>query len=282
MQSEFKVGLIGYKKKQIEEYIKQLENIIDDYKQKEAKIDSVTELAKEQAELTISDAQKNANKIIAKAENEADILLKDAKNTSETLLSTSKIESDKLINEAYTKLYSVQNSIKAQRKLLDDFRKDYNQFILKYVNEINKRDFLHLKNTIDNVDNYISTIIKEAESKKDGYFVPNIHNDGSIIIVEPTENDITPSPLNNKNIDSKISISNEEVLSLALDKSFKENLFDKKSNENIESIHEIILNLDSKTVSTDDKINKDNANNKKDSKGKTNPANKPKTTKQKK
>ncbi len=162
MQSEFDTVRKGYRKEQVDAYINYLETIIDEYVQKEKAAENLVALTEQQTYALIQESEVQAAQIIQQAEQDA----------------------DDIVSSAYAKLHSIQQTIREQNVLLDDFRKDYNRFILKYVNEVNKNSFLNLKKAVNDIDNYIEDTIKSAEKARNGYFVPN-PSLSPIIIVEP-------------------------------------------------------------------------------------------------
>ncbi len=171
MQHEFAVVRKGYDKEQVEEYINELLATIEGYKIKDEQTRNLVQLAEEKAKKIVEDAKEEAIRV-------------------------AKEESDKIIDGAYSKLYTIQETMQEQRTLLNDFRKDYNRFILKYVNEVNKRNFVQLQTSVDHIENYISETMKTAEKTKNGYFVPNpSKTDGPIIIVEPSVSDVSSTKL---------------------------------------------------------------------------------------
>lgn len=179
MQSEFDIVRKGYNQKQVDDYIKHLETIIETYVKNESQVKNTLQQAEQKAELIVREAETEANE---------------------------------LINNAYSKLHSIQDTIKTQRTLLDSFRKDYNRFILKYVNEINKRDFVYLQNTVDDIDKYISDAFRNAEETKNGYFIPNSNTNSPILIVEPCneDNSISDSFIES-NFSEDYNIKNDRV-----------------------------------------------------------------------
>ncbi len=171
MQHEFAIVRKGYDKEQVHEYINELLATIETYKMKDEQTRNLVQLAEEKAKKIVADAKEEAVRV-------------------------AKEESDKIIDGAYSKLYSIQETMQEQRILLNDFRKDYNRFILKYVNEVNKRSFVQLQTSVDDIENYINNTIKSAEQTKNGYFVPNpTKTDGPIIIVEPSVSDVSSTKL---------------------------------------------------------------------------------------
>ncbi len=171
MQYEFAVVRKGYDKEQVEEYINELLATIEGYKIKDEQTRNLVQLAEEKAKKIVEDAKEEA-------------------------IREAKAEADKIIDGAYSKLYSIQETMQEQRVLLNDFRKDYNRFILKYVNEVNKRNFVQLQTSVDDIENYITETMKTAEKTKNGYFVPNpSKTEGPIIIVEPSTEDISVNKL---------------------------------------------------------------------------------------
>ncbi len=171
MQYEFDIVRKGYDKEQVAEYISTLHATIEEYKFKEEQTKNLVKLAEDKAKKIVEDAREEAIRV-------------------------AKEESDRLIDGAYSKLYSIQETMQDQRILLNDFRKDYNRFILKYVNEVNKRNFVQLQTSVDDIENYINETMKAAENTKNGYFVPNpTKTDGPIIIVEPSVSDISSTKL---------------------------------------------------------------------------------------
>ncbi len=171
MQYEFAIVRKGYDKEQVEEYINELLATIEGYKIKDEQTRSLVQLAEEKAKKIVEDAKEEA--------------IREAKD-----------EADKIIDGAYSKLHAIQETMQEQRTLLNDFRKDYNRFILKYVNEVNKRNFVQLQTSVDDIENYINETMKTAENTKNGYFVPNpTKSEGPIIIVEPSTSDVANNKL---------------------------------------------------------------------------------------
>ncbi len=171
MQYEFAIVRKGYDKEQVEEYINELLATIEGYKIKDEQTRSLVQLAEEKAKKIVEDAKEEA-------------------------ILEAKKEADKIIDGAYSKLYTIQETMQEQRTLLNDFRKDYNRFILKYVNEVNKRNFVQLQTSVDDIENYINETMKTAEKTKNGYFVPNpSKSEGPIIIVEPSTDDVNSNKL---------------------------------------------------------------------------------------
>lgn len=179
MQSEFDTVRKGYKKEQVDAYINHLEDIIEGYIKKEEVGDNLVKRTEKQAYIVVQEAEDEAEEIKKTAQEEADKIVRKAEKQAENITTS-----------AYSKLHFIQQTIRDQRVLLDDFRKDYNNFILKYVNEVNKRDFVNLKNSINDVESYIDSTFEEAEKVKNGYFIPHSSNndESPIIIVEPQNN----------------------------------------------------------------------------------------------
>ncbi len=158
MQTNFDIARKGYNKEQVNSYINDLLLTIEDYK----KIESV-------AKNRIKSAEIEARNIIAKAEREAE-----AKITT-----------------ANAKLNQIHSLISTQRTRLDDFRKDYNKFILKYVNEVNKKDFIELKNAVSYLDTYIGSAVESTNQfNKINLVANNTDSTSSIKVVEPTIEDL--------------------------------------------------------------------------------------------
>ncbi len=188
MQYEFAVVRKGYDKVQVEEYINELLATIEGYKIKDEQTRNLVQLAEDKAKKIVDDAKEEA-------------------------VRAAKEEADKIIDGAYSKLYSIQETMQEQRTLLNEFRTDYNRFILKYVNEVNKRNFVQLQTSVDDIENYISDTIKTAEKTKNGYFVPNPITDGPIIIVEPSLSDVSNSKLQEHfEVDTPTFVSSNENL----------------------------------------------------------------------
>ncbi len=221
MQSEFDIVRKGYDKEQVNEYINYLQNTIDEYARNEGQI----RLLVQQAEL-----------LVRQSEQKAEILIREAE-----------VEASNIIDGAYSKLHSIQETIRDQRKLLDNFRKDYNRFILKYVNEVNKRDFVYLVQSVDEMDTYIEDTIKSAERVRNGYFVPNAHTDSPILIVEPNFEDFTLQS-ETENLDNSSELEYNEdtadkLLNLAGEETFAKHLDKKENTIELIEIQEALLKL---------------------------------------
>ncbi len=215
MQSEFDTVRKGYDKEQVDEYIKYLQNTIDDYARNEGQV----------------------KVLIQQAEQKAEILIREAE-----------VEASNIIDGAYSKLHSIQVTIQDQRKLLENFRKDYNRFILKYVNEVNKRDFVYLVNSVDEMESYIDDTIRTAEKARNGYFVPNAHTDSPILIVEPSYEEFTLQNEDFDNLDNSLNleyndVKADEILNLADRESFAKHLDKKETTIELIEIQEALLKL---------------------------------------
>ncbi len=215
MQSEFETVRKGYNKEQVDEYIKNLENIIDEY---------------------------------AKNENQVKVLVQQAEQKADLLIREAEVEATEIIDGAYSKLHAIQDTIQDQRKLLENFRRDYNRFILKYVNEVNKRDFVYLVKSVDDMETYINETITTAEKAKNGYFVPKSPTNAPILIVEPEIEDLEECTNSNDNLDktSKVQYNEsnaEDILNLAGKETFAKHLDKKENTMELIEIQEALLRL---------------------------------------
>ncbi len=212
MQSEFDTVRKGYDKEQVDEYIEYLQNTIDEY---------------------------------ARNENQAKVLLQQAEQKAHILIREAEVEANNIIDGAYSKLHSIQATIQEQRKLLENFRRDYNRFILKYVNEVNKRDFVYLVNSVDEMEHYIEDTIKSAEKSRNGYFVPNPHTDSPILIVEPDFEDLNPEGdcLDNFSNIEYNDVNADDLLALAGEETFAKHLDKKENTIELIEIQEALLRL---------------------------------------
>ncbi len=215
MQSEFDIVRKGYNKEQVDEYIQYLQNIINEYARNENQVKLAIQQAEQKGEIIIREAEVDANNIL---------------------------------DGAYSKLHSIQVTIQDQRKLLENFRKDYNRFILKYVNEVNKRDFVYLVNSVDEMEHYIDDTIKTAEKARKGYFVPNTHNDSPILIVEPTYEEFNLDSPDFDNLDNSSNleyndVNAEDILHLAGRETFARHLDEKETTIELMEIQEALLRL---------------------------------------
>ncbi len=215
MQSEFDTVRKGYDKGQVDEYIEYLQNTIEEY---------------------------------AKNENQVKVLIQQAEQKADILIREAEVEASNIIDGAYSKLHSIQDTIKDQRKLLDNFRRDYNRFILKYVNEVNKRDFVYLVKSVDEMENYIEDTIKSAEQVRNGYFVPNAHTDSPILIVEPNYEDfnLPSSKLDTLDNSSELEyndVTAEDLLDLTGKETFAKHLDKKETTIELAEIQEALLRL---------------------------------------
>ncbi len=207
MQYEFDIVRKGYDKEQVAEYINELLATIEGYKFKEEQTRNLVQLAEDKAKKIVEDAKQEA-------------------------IRAAKEESDRIIDGAYSKLYSIQETMQEQRTLLNDFRKDYNRFILKYVNEVNKRNFVQLQTSVDDIENYITETMKAAEKTKNGYFVPNpTKTDSPIIIVEPSVSDVSSTKLQEHFVVDSNEDFNEDSNQDSSQDSIK-NLHEEATNEN--------------------------------------------------
>ncbi len=205
MQSEFDTVRKGYDKEQVDEYIQYLQNIIEEY---------------------------------AKNENQSKVVLQQAEQKAHIIVREAEVEASNIIDGAYSKLHSIQATIQEQRKLLENFRKDYNRFILKYVNEVNKRDFVFLVNSVDEMEHYIEDTIKSAEKTRNGYFVPNPHTNSPILIVEPDLD-----CLDNSSEIEYNDVTADDLLSLAEEETFAKHLDKKESTIELYEIQQALLRL---------------------------------------
>ncbi len=215
MQSEFDTVRKGYDKEQVDEYINYLQTTIDEYTRNEGQVKVLLQQAEQKAEILIREAE---------------------------------VEASNIIDGAYSKLHSIQVTIQDQRKLLENFRKDYNRFILKYVNEVNKRDFVYLVNSVDEMEHYIDDTIRSAEKARNGYFVPNAHTDSPILIVEPNVEEFTLENQDFDTLDNSLimeynDVKAEEFLNLAGRESFAKHLDKKETTIELFEIQEALLKL---------------------------------------
>ncbi len=220
MQTEFEMVRKGYNKEQVDQYIKELQSTIDEYVRNEAQVKALIQNAEQKAELIFREAE---------------------------------LEAKEILDGAYSKLHTIQETVQSQRKLLENFRKDYNRFILRYVNEVNKRDFTYLLKSVNDMELYIEDTIKKAEQTKNGYFVPNGQNGAPIIIVEPNIEDLEKPDNTSTDVDNNLEkeyteLKANELLHIANNNTFSKHL-DKENTIELIEIQEALLKISTEAMS---------------------------------
>ena len=116
--------------------IESLTKALDDYRRKEASINNA-----------LVNSQISADSILTNARNSADNVVKNAKNEAE------------ITKEAINRLLSdIQVSMIPHRKAVQNFRREYEEILSKYLRDINSDDFDGLMDKLDSLEKYIGVL----------------------------------------------------------------------------------------------------------------------------
>lgn len=128
MAKAFDIVKKGYNPQQVDEYVRELEEVIKSYKEKDIAI-------------------KNA---LVNAQIAADNIVKNAE-----------IEADTYRVKAYEKLAHIKNSVNQQKNYVDNFKNDYNRLVSKYLKDFNDFDVVSIENKIDELHDFINDVIAD-------------------------------------------------------------------------------------------------------------------------
>lgn len=132
--NQFTIVKRGYSPEEVENYIGNLERIIQDYKEKDSSITNA-----------IINAQVAADNIIRNAE----------------------AASDEIREMTISNLDNVYNSIEKQKQIVKDFQEQYYELVSKYLKDIQTTDFLDIFSSINELENYMASLKKLEKSKRD-------------------------------------------------------------------------------------------------------------------
>ena len=157
MADRFSIVRKGYCPEEVDAYLEIVKDCLTkleaNQKNSLKEIDRLTKSLNEykQKELSINNAlvnsQISADSILQNARNAADNIVKNAKNEAQ------------IIREAINRLLSdIIVSMHPHRKNLHDFRREYAEFLSKYLREIDDNDFDALVDKLDSLENYIGVL----------------------------------------------------------------------------------------------------------------------------
>ncbi len=115
----------GYNPAEVDTYIKNLEDVIASYKEKDAAI-------------------KNA---IVSAQIAADNIVKNAE-----------LEAEELRRGVIKKFTLISDSIVRQKSIVTEFKEEYNALVKKYLTDFNDQEIASLLDKIDELDSYINSL----------------------------------------------------------------------------------------------------------------------------
>ncbi|MDR2899480.1 MAG: DivIVA domain-containing protein [Clostridiales bacterium] len=129
MPAFFQTVKNGYNPDEVDRHLNNLESVINSYKEKDAAISNA-----------IVNAQIAADNIIKNAELAAADIRKNA----------------------VAQLEKIEDSLENQRKLVDEFKEDYNLILSKYLTKVNNTDIAELKTKIDTLDKFLKSLKSPA------------------------------------------------------------------------------------------------------------------------
>lgn len=132
--NQFTIVKRGYSPEEVENYIGNLERIIQDYKEKDSSITNA-----------IINAQVAADNIIRNAE----------------------LASDEIRELTISNLDNVYNSIEKQKEIVKEFQEQYYDLVSKYLKDIQTTDFLDIFSSINELENYMASLKKLEKQKKE-------------------------------------------------------------------------------------------------------------------
>ena len=132
--NQFTIVKRGYSPEEVENYIGNLERIIQDYREKDSSITNA-----------IINAQVAADNIIKNAEK----------------------ASDEIRALTISNLDNVYNSIEKQKEVVKDFQEQYYDLVSKYLKDIQTTDFLDIFSSINELENYMASLKKLEKPKID-------------------------------------------------------------------------------------------------------------------
>lgn len=127
MINQFSTVKRGYNPEEVESYIADLENKIEEYKEKDSSITNA-----------IVNAQVAADNIIKNAE----------------------IASNEIRELTISHLDSIYKSIEKQKEIVKDFQGQYYDLVSKYLKDIQTTDFLDIFASINELENYMVSLKK--------------------------------------------------------------------------------------------------------------------------
>jgi len=132
--NHFTIVKRGYSPEEVENYIGNLERIIQDYKEKDSSITNA-----------IINAQVAADNIIKNAE----------------------VASNEIREMTISNLDNVYHSIDKQKQIVKDFQEQYYELVSKYLKDVQTTDFLDIFSSINELENYMASLKKLEKSKRD-------------------------------------------------------------------------------------------------------------------
>ena len=157
MSGRFSIVKKGYSPEEVDEYLdsvrEHLTRLDTMYKNSLQEID---ELKKALGYYKNKEASiKNA---IVNSQVSAENMMLNAKNAAENIVRSAKNEAE-ITKEAVNRLLSdIVVSMHPHRKIMHNFRRDYNALLSKYMREINDNDFKELTDKLDSLEKYIGAI----------------------------------------------------------------------------------------------------------------------------
>ena len=120
--------------------IDRLTKALNDYKQKEASINNA-----------LVNSQISADSILLNARNAADNIVKNAKNEA------------KITKDAINQLLSdIAQSMHPHRRVVQNFRRDYEEFVSECLRTINEHDFNAVMDKLDSLEEFIGVLKGDA------------------------------------------------------------------------------------------------------------------------
>lgn len=131
MEEKFNYAKKGYDTAEVNNYIAQLEAVVNSYREKDTAI-------------------KNA---LISAQMAADNIIKNAE-----------LEADKIKGKAVSLLDGIINSIGDQKQFVKEFQEEYNVIINKYVRQYNDAEILKLYSKISELEDYVASLQNNAST----------------------------------------------------------------------------------------------------------------------
>lgn len=155
MSYDFQIVRKGYNPEEVDNYIEELENRLNEYKEKSSTI----------------------NKAIINAQIAADNIIKAAHSETEKILSQAKKEAAELKQATINQIKYLKLNIANQKNLINNFRKDYEFLTEKYLNPLVTSDtdkvfdkLTEIEQAIDDISNHENVITVEKKQHRENRY----------------------------------------------------------------------------------------------------------------
>jgi len=145
--SKFTIVKKGYNPSEVDSYINTLDMVLKSYKEKDLSI-------------------KNA---ILNSQIAADNIVRNAEISAEQTIKNAERQADEIRAEAVRQLDAIRESVIKQKLFLNDFNRDYNTLLDKYLANNNPQEISNIAARVDELDQYLQNLSKKEQPEENQF-----------------------------------------------------------------------------------------------------------------